>query len=151
MISPRVLLEEASVVPLLPSNIKIGLEIDDDVTLVHVIPNSVADILHNLVANAIQAMPQGGLITLHAHNVGRSVALEVIDTGIGIPPQKLSRIFDLFFSTKGSSGFGLWSARRNALKNHGDLKVESKLGQGTTFRLLLPRTNEEHHEAVLQQ
>jgi len=65
--------------------------------------------------------------------------LEVTDTGIGIPPQQQSKIFDLSFSTKGSSGFGLWSARTNALKNRGDLKVKSELGQGTTFTLFLPR------------
>jgi len=67
--------------------------------------------------------------------------LRVRDTGVGIAPERLSQIFGLFFSTKGSSGFGLWSARRNALRNHGDLKVESKLGEGTTFVLLLPRAD----------
>jgi GAF domain-containing protein len=142
LISPRALLEEASVFPTLPSNIQICLEVDDDVAAVHVIPGLVADILRNLVTNAIQAMPQGGTITLRGRNAGRSVALEVTDTGVGIPSEKLPKVFDLFFSTKGSSGFGLWSARRNALKNNGDLKVESKPGQGTTFTLLLPQTNE---------
>jgi signal transduction histidine kinase len=99
-------------------------------------------------------MPGGGKITLRARNTGRYVALEVTDTGVGIPPDKQSKIFDLFFSTKGSSGFGLWSARRNILKNHGEVKVESKPDQGTTFILLLPRINgemREHYEATLQQ
>ena len=86
-------------------------------------------------------MPQGDTITLRARNAGRHVALDVSDTGIGIANDKLAHIFDLFFSTKRSSGFGLWSARRNALKNHGDLKVESTVGQGTTFTLLLPKIN----------
>jgi GAF domain-containing protein len=140
-ISPRVLLEEAAAVSMLPSNIRMHLKIDNDIAEVRVIHSLVADILRNLVANALQAMPKGGEIILCARNVDRSVALEVTDTGVGIPPEKLSKIFDLFFSTKGSSGFGLWSARRNALKNRGDLKVESKLGQGTTFTLLLPRTD----------
>jgi len=63
----------------------------------------------------------------------------VSDTGIGIPLQQLSKIFELSFSTKGSSGFGLWSARTNALKNNGDLKVKSQVGHGTTFTLLLPK------------
>ena len=141
VLSPKVLLEEARAVPSLPSNIAIYLEIDDDLADVLVFPVLVADILHNLVANAIHAMSKGGTLTLQAQNTGRFVALEVNDTGIGIPQEKLTQIFDLFFSTKGSSGFGLWSARRNALRNHGDLKVESKLGQGTTFRLLLPRAD----------
>ncbi len=141
VLSPRVLLEDASIVPPLPPNIELSLEIDDDVAPVQVFHSLVADILHNLIVNAIQAMPKGGMITLRSHNAGRYVALEVSDTGVGIPPERLSNIFDLFFSTKGSSGFGLWSARRNALRNQGELKVESKLGQGTTFTLLLPRAN----------
>lgn len=141
LVSPEELLEEASAFSPLPPNIQIEVAIDDAVAPVKIIRSLVADILRNLVANAIYAMPHGGKITLRGHNAGRSVALEVIDTGVGISPQKLSNIFDLFFSTKGSSGFGLWSARRNALKNHGELKVESQLGQGTTFTLLLPRTD----------
>jgi signal transduction histidine kinase len=143
LISPKELLEEASAALSMPLNIEIGLEIDDPVAPVKVFRNLVIDILRNLVANAIQAMPDGGKITLRTRNLGRSVALEVTDTGVGISEQERSNIFDLFFSTKGSSGFGLWSARRNALKNRGDLKVVSQLGQGTTFQLLLPRIDSE--------
>jgi signal transduction histidine kinase len=143
IISPRLLLEgmQAYASPSLPPNIQICTEIDADVAYIQVIPGSIDDVMRNLIANAIQAMPEGGQITLRARNVGRYVALEVADTGIGIPPDKESKIFDLFFSTKGSSGFGLWSARRNILKNHGEIKVESKPGQGTTFIMLLPRIN----------
>ncbi len=151
LISPRELLEDASAVPSLPTNIQIRLDTDDDVAAVLITRSLVADILHNLVINAVQAMPGGGTITLRGHNTGRSVALEVIDTGIGIPEQKLSQVFDLFFSTKGSSGFGLWSARRNALKNLGDLKVASKQGQGTTFTLLLPRTDRETSGSIREK
>ncbi len=141
-VSPQVLLEEAANISLLPPHVQICRKIDDDVAPVQVIRSMVADILNNLVTNAIQAMPEeGGTIMLKAYNAGRSVALQVADTGVGIPPARLNKVFDLFFSTKGSSGFGLWSARRNALKNHGDLKVESKLGEGTTFTLLLPRSD----------
>jgi signal transduction histidine kinase len=126
VIHPRILLEEAQDSPSLSPTISICLEIDDDVAAVRVIHSSVADILRNLVANSIDAMPEGGRITLRAHNSGRSVALEVADTGLGIPQQSLSKIFDLFYSTKGSSGFGLWSARTNALRNHGDLTVKAQ-------------------------
>ncbi len=141
MIAPEVLLKEAAVISSLPSNIQICMDIEDEVATVSAIPGLVADILRNLIDNAIQAMPKGGTITLRARTAGRAIALEVIDTGVGIQPEKLTNIFGLFFSTKRSSGFGLWSARRNALKNHGDLKVISTVGQGTTFTLLLPRTN----------
>jgi len=139
IIETGILLEEAQDAASVPSNIQICQEIDEDVAAVRVIHSLVADILRNLMTNAIDAMPEGGRITLRAHNTGHFVALEVIDTGVGIPQQNLSKIFDLFYSTKGSSGFGLWSARTNALRNHGDLTVNSQEGQGTTFTLLLPR------------
>jgi GAF domain-containing protein len=134
-----VLLREAAQAAPLPSNIQRYIELASDVSPVCVVPSQVADILLNLVTNAIQAMPEGGTLTLRACNAGRYVTFEVEDTGIGIPFEKQSRIFDLFYSTKGSSGFGLWSARRNALANGGDLKVKSQPGQGATFTLLLPR------------
>jgi GAF domain-containing protein len=148
IISPRLLVEgvRAHTAPSLPPNIQICTEIDDDVAYIQAIPDSIDDVLHNLIANAIYAMPDGGRITLRARNAGRYVALEVRDTGAGIPPEKQSKIFDLFFSTKGSSGFGLWSARRHILKNRGEIKVESKPDQGTTFILLLPRINGEVRE-----
>jgi GAF domain-containing protein len=140
-IDPASILKEAeSAVPLpSESSIQIHVEITPDVTSIHVIISSVIDILHNLIENAINAMPNGGIITLRAHNDGSYVALEVIDTGVGIPLDVQPYIFELFYSTKGSSGFGLWSARRNAYKNGGDLKVESQPGHGTKFTLLLPR------------
>lgn len=139
LLSPKALLEEALAIPLIAPNVSIRLvEVDNDVPDVRVIHNLVADILRNLITNAAQAMPGGGVIELRLRNAGSSVALEVSDTGVGISKDKLSQVFDLFFSTKRSSGFGLWSARRNALKNHGELTVKSTIGQGTTFTLLLP-------------
>jgi signal transduction histidine kinase len=144
-IAPKILLEDAKLeaIPSSPSAIQIDLEIDDDVACILAIFRLVMDILDELISNAIQAMPDGGTIVLKARNIGRSVALDVTDTGIGIPQSNQAKIFGLFYTTKRSFGFGLWNARRNALKNGGDLKVlESQPGQGTTFRLLLPRVDE---------
>ncbi len=141
LLSSRSLLEETKEASHVPANISICVQNEDDVAMLRGVHSLVADILRNLIANAIQAMPEGGTIILQSRNAGRYVALEVSDTGVGIAPERLSQIFGLFFSTKGSSGFGLWSARRNALRNHGDLNVESKLGEGTTFTLLLPRAD----------
>ena len=140
LVSPQELLSEAMNVSSGSSSIRMSMEISNSVGPVRVIQSQVAEILHNLVTNAIDAMPQGGKVILQARNSGRFVALEVIDTGIGIPAQQQQEIFDLTFSTKKSSGFGLWSARRNALLNQGELLVESHPGH-TTFTLLLPRTD----------
>jgi signal transduction histidine kinase len=62
----------------------------------------------------------------------------VADTGPGIPDEMQPKVFNLFYSTKRSSGFGLWSARQYARANGGDLALESVEGRGTTFTLKLP-------------
>jgi signal transduction histidine kinase len=86
----------------------------------------------------MQAMPDGGTITLSAGRANSHVEIAVHDTGIGIPRNIRTRIFSLFFSTKGSSGFGLWSAHRNVVANGGTLKMETTVGKGSRFALILP-------------
>lgn len=140
LLPPEVLLQEVLRVVPLPSNIQTHCEVAPDVAPISVIHALIMDTLRNLVVNASEAMPGGGQLLLCARNRGRSVSLEVSDTGSGIPQEHLGHIFDLFFSTKNhGSGFGLWSAQRNALKNRGKLEVTSQVNQGTTFALLLPR------------
>lgn len=140
---PRTLLHDAVRSAAVPAHILVDIQAEDGTLPLRAVHNQVADILLNLVSNAVQAMPAGGKLTLRALHAGHFVALEVADTGTGIPAHKQKQIFELFFSTKGSSGFGLWSARRNALKNRGDLLVQSARGGGTIFTLLLPRADED--------
>jgi len=101
--------------------------------------------VQNLVANALQYTLDGGHVTVRLQQVGDDVALEVIDTGIGIAPQHLSRIFRRFYrvdsartSRTGGNGLGLAIAHRVTELHGGKLRVESKIGQGSTFRILLP-------------
>lgn len=143
VLPPLLLLREALEAVSFPQTIQTHCVVADDVAPVSVIHALIFDTLRNLLVNAREAMPDGGHLTLSARNRGRSVSLEVTDTGTGIPPQHLGHIFDLFFSTKDcGSGFGLWSAQRNALKNRGKLEVVSRINQGTTFVLLLPGAGE---------
>jgi signal transduction histidine kinase len=137
----KMLIDEAVIsLTNVPSNIQLHHEIARDVAAVHAVPGVVRDVLYNLLTNAIEAMPDGGKITLRAYNTRRYVFVEVSDTGIGITPDKRDKIFGFLYSTKGSTGFGLWSARRKALQNGGDLRLtESRPGGGTTFTLSLPR------------
>ena len=125
--------------PLLPANVEVQIELAENIAPVRGVYKQVADILRNLFDNAVQALPEGGTIILRARNVEHDVAIQVIDNGSGIPDERQARIFDLFYSTRGGFGFGLWSARRNALANSGELTVESQPGAGTTFTLSLPR------------
>jgi two-component system NtrC family sensor kinase len=93
----------------------------------------------NLALNACQAMPNGGRLRLAgATRAGRLVEIIVEDTGVGIPPEQLSRIFDLYFTTKEhGSGIGLSMVYRTVQLHDGDIEVQSVPGRGTTVRILL--------------
>jgi signal transduction histidine kinase len=86
-------------------------------------------------------MPNGGTLTIRAAaGRGRMTTITVADTGCGIEPANLSRIFDLYFTTKtGGSGIGLSMVYRTIQMHDGDIEVQSTPGAGTTFRILLPQ------------
>ena len=96
--------------------------------------------LLNVVLNALQAMPAGGVLRFGGRIMGGDrVVISVSDTGAGIPPEDLPRIFDLYFTTKeGGSGIGLSMVYRAIHLHEGSVEVESTPGHGTTFRLVLP-------------
>jgi signal transduction histidine kinase len=95
----------------------------------------------NLALNACQAMPDGGTLSIHAEEArGRRVSISFADTGVGIKPEHLARIFDLYFTTKEKgSGIGLSMVYRTVHLHDGEIEVQSTPGAGTTFRLLLPQ------------
>ncbi len=106
-------------------------------------------VLHNLLINASQAMPSGGLIYIRASNrtveapvPRREVEIEIQDQGTGIPEDELHRVFEPYFTTK-ANGFGIGLATCFSIiqKHHGKLSVESKIGAGSTFRIRLPASN----------
>jgi CheY-like chemotaxis protein len=104
-------------------------------------PAELREVLLNLVFNAIEAMPEGGTLTLSSWAEGGNVWLAVKDTGVGIPEEIRSRIFDPFFTTKGvqSSGLGLSVSYGIIHRHGGEIMVESRPGRGTTFTIRLPR------------
>jgi signal transduction histidine kinase len=93
----------------------------------------------NLALNACQAMPQGGTLRVRAESArGRRVAVTFTDTGVGIKPEHLKRIFDLYFTTKDKgTGIGLSMVYRTIQMHDGEIEVQSTPGKGTTFRVLL--------------
>jgi signal transduction histidine kinase len=102
----------------------------------------IEQVLINLIQNAIQAMPQGGTLRVSLSQADEAVALAVQDTGTGISPENLHRIFDPFFTTKPAgegTGLGLSVSYGIIARHHGRIDVESVVGQGTTFTLLLPK------------
>lgn len=98
--------------------------------------------LLNLLLNAEQAIPEGGgEVTLQAHAEPDAVVLHVIDTGTGMTPEQLTKVFRPFHTTKpGGTGLGLPTVRRVVEAHGGTVKVESEVGQGTRFAIRLPIT-----------
>jgi signal transduction histidine kinase len=116
------------------------------------IPKIVADfdqlqqVCLNLIINAIQAMPEGGKLTIRTSiDNNQQVKIEVQDTGCGISPENMSKLFTPFFSTKGKKGVGLGLAVAYGIvqRHHGRIEVQSKVGEGTTFTIYLPLNYEE--------
>lgn len=116
-----------------------------------VIGNQIQQVLLNLVTNARQAMPKGGLVMIRIAEdpAAKTIDLTIRDTGTGIPAEKLPKIFDRGYSTKqgpdetgkGGAGVGL-SACRDIIQQHGGkIRVESAPGKGTAFILKLPMSN----------
>ena len=104
-------------------------------------PAMLRQALLNLALNGCQAMPHGGTLRFEARAAADGfVEVAVEDTGIGIAPEHLDRIFDLYFTTReGGSGIGLSMVYRTVQLHDGTIEVESTPGVGTTFRLVLPR------------
>jgi signal transduction histidine kinase len=98
------------------------------------------EVLVNMVFNAIDAMPEGGTLTLSTRTEADSVIVKIVDTGVGMYPEVRSRIFDPFFTTKGKAGLGLGLAVSfGIIRRHGGtIEVESQYGSGTEFCITLP-------------
>jgi signal transduction histidine kinase len=92
----------------------------------------------NLCLNAIQAMPEGGTLTLEARIHEDQAVLEVSDTGSGIRPEDLDKIFDPFFARTGGMGLGLAIGFAVAQRHGGSLHAVPGLAEGAKFRLILP-------------
>lgn len=120
--------------------VRLTMSIDDDLPSIHGDARQLQQVLMNLVRNSQEAMPDGGEIRLKALALPEAIEIIAADTGIGISEEGLSRIFDPFFTTK-HSGTGLGLAYvQQVLREHGARIVcHSKVGQGTEFRILIPR------------
>ncbi len=138
------------------SNVRFEFDLPANLPPGDVDAGQISRVVHNLVINAVQAMPDGGVVSLaltsvnlaagevDALSAGSYLLLTIADTGKGIPADVLPRIFDPYFSTKskaGNSGLGLATVRSIVKKHNGHIEVESQVGQGTTFRIWLPAAN----------
>ncbi|MDD5761056.1 MAG: ATP-binding protein [bacterium] len=145
------ILRESAEFSLRGSNVRCEFDLPDDLPSVDIDEGQMAQVLNNLVINADQAMPDGGVLRIGARPTeighedplplrpGRYVRVTVSDTGIGIPKEALPRIFDPFYTTKEKgSGLGLTTAYSILRHHDGVITADSGLGEGTTFFLYLP-------------
>lgn len=131
-------------------NVRIQKELNE-VAPVQGDPYTLQEVLFNLCTNALNAMPKGGVLTLRTYAMGSkdedqmgSVAIDVSDTGVGIPRIHLEKIFEPFFTTRadsGGTGLGLGLCRMLISEMGGRIEVRSALGQGTTFTVVLNRAD----------
>lgn len=145
------LIRDSSSFALMGGNVRCEYQLDDGLWPIEVDEGQLSQVTQNLVINACQAMPEGGVIEISASNVrlrpeelprlaaGDYVRIAVRDHGFGISPEHLDLIFDPYFSSKPTgSGLGLAIAY-SIIKNHdGLITVDSRVGQGSTFSIYLP-------------
>ena len=122
-------------------NVTMKVECPTESPRINADPGMLRQALLNLALNACQAMPTGGALRITCRNAPRKrVEIEVQDTGMGIPPENLSKIFDLYFTTKEKgSGIGLSMVYRIVQLHDGEVEVQSTPGHGTTFKLVFPQ------------
>jgi CheY-like chemotaxis protein len=154
MASIKEILEETAAFVLRGSKTKCEFSIVEDIRPAELDPVQVSQVIHNIVINADQAMPEGGVIQINADNrhidegkglplrPGQYIHISITDQGTGIAERHVSKIFDPYFTTK-QKGSGLGLATSYAIiKNHdGHITVESRLGMGTTFDIYLPASD----------
>ncbi|MBA7519214.1 Sensor kinase CckA [subsurface metagenome] len=153
VVSVSELLRESANFALRGSNVRVKFSSPDNLWSVEVDEGQVSQVISNLIINADQAMPKGGIIELFAENVtaaaedslplknGKYVKISIKDHGTGISEEHLPKIFDPFFTTKKKgSGLGLATSYSIVKKHGGCITAESQLGAGTTFSIYVPAT-----------
>ena len=111
--------------------------------MLHADPVRIGELLDNLTSNAIKFTPEGGVVTVVVASDDGTLHLEVRDTGVGIPPDEVDKLFERFFRASTSSvasgtGLGLSITKSIVEAHRGKIWVESTLGEGTTFLVDLP-------------
>jgi two-component system, NtrC family, nitrogen regulation sensor histidine kinase NtrY len=114
--------------------VRAAVELDPATRPVRADPEQIARVLRNLILNAIDAMPEGGTLTLRTTAIPQGVRLEVSDTGHGLTPEECDRLFTPYYTTKThGTGLGLAIVQSVVSDHHGRIAVESAPGKGTTF------------------
>ena len=156
--SLKELIKDSAQLALRGSNVRCTFCITDDLWPASIDTGQITQVINNLVINAVQAMPEGGVIQVSAENVsqggtplpaGGYVKITIRDEGVGIPEKYLPKIFDPYFTTKKKgSGLGLATSYSIVKQHSGYIDVESTLGVGTTVYVWLPASIEDKEEEI---
>jgi len=123
----------------IPGNIKVMVRLDKTVPRLKIDPAQMRRVYVNLITNAVQAMPEGGKLTITSRRKGDYIEVGVQDTGVGIPKQNMKKIFTPLFTTKAKGvGLGLPICKNLVEAHGGSIEVESEVGKGATFTIRLP-------------
>ena len=133
---------------LLPEQVTVTVDVPDRFPVLNVDPLQMEQVLTNLITNAVQSMPEGGALRVAARQfAGDFIAIAVSDSGVGITPENMKKLFQPLFTTKAKGiGLGLVVCKNLVEANGGQIEVESELGLGTTFTVLLPLPDEPIHQ-----
>ena len=127
----------------IPKNVKISIKHDQRLSKLYVDPNQIRRVFANLTMNAIQAMENGGTLSISTNKTNGFLEVSFKDTGVGIPEENMEKIFSTFFTTKAKGmGLGLSICKKFVELHGGTIKVESEIGKGTTVTVKLPITKE---------
>ncbi|MBD3184753.1 HAMP domain-containing protein [Candidatus Poribacteria bacterium] len=123
------------------ANIKLTCNYSSDIIYVRIDPDKIRQAVSNIVINSIQAMPEGGKLTVttEKNDVQKNAVIKITDTGPGIPEENKDRLFEPYFTTKpDGTGLGLAITYRMIDAHEGEIGVESQINRGTTFTIILP-------------
>jgi signal transduction histidine kinase len=122
-----------------PENIELIKRLDSNLPEIEIDPDQIKQVLVNTIINAVQAMPNGGKLTINSSRKDKLLEIEIADTGGGIPDETIGKIFDPLFTTKAKGiGLGLAVCKSIVDRHGGHIEVKSKVGKGTSFNIKLP-------------
>jgi signal transduction histidine kinase len=120
--------------------IEAQLELDETLPQIDADPDLLHRVFSNLLLNAMDAMPNGGVISVRTREQSDSIRAEIADSGTGLTPEECSRIFTPYYTSKQhGTGLGLAIVQSVISDHRGSINVQSKPGRGTTFNVLLPK------------